>query len=193
MTGAMQIKARRSLRPNTTTWVDERYSQLLARQAVDSVNPSTETGSTLLTLASIRRSPLYLAERPAKVGFGVKRGTRVFHVDCSEYLAGLGIYTIDYDRNGKVVWKSMLLPPKYVITRHALERLFLRLRTNSFDDVSRAALAPIVNLEDAPRPNMAAEIVVVGRGQFRAVSETVRSSHGEVRVAWILKTFIDKE
>ncbi len=188
------INARRRPRENTTSWVDEGYSQRLARQAVEGVRPADESaGKTLLTLASIRRSPLYLAERPGKVGFGMKRGTRVWHVDGADTFAGMGIYSLDYDQHGKAMLRSMFSPPSVVITRHALQRLFQRLRTNSFDEVARKALAPLVDLADPDRPGLEGQIVVVGQGHFVAVSEVASVTYGHQRVVWVLKTFIDKE
>jgi hypothetical protein len=188
------IKSRRTARRNTTTWVDDRYGQLLARQTVDRVMPADESaGGELLTLGAVRRSHLYICERPGKVGFGMKRGTRVWHLDGSSGLSGVGIYTVDYDRSGRVIIRSMYSPPVYVITRHALARLFQRMRTNSLDEVTRFALAPIAYLDPPYKPGLAAEIVVVGRGTFHAVSEIASTSVGVTRVAWVLKTFIDKE
>lgn len=182
-------------RTNTTSWVDESYSRRLANQTVETLRPNVGHSATwILSLSGARAAPHYLAERKVRAGFSVtKRNTRIWHVDTSDAYPGLGIFIAEYDHKGRLIRDSLTSPPVVAISKHALQRLYERLRTNSFDDVVRKALAPLADVPPAACPEQEAEVVLPGIGRFHAVSSMALSSMGKAWPAWMLKTFIAKE
>lgn len=204
--------------PNTTTWVDEPYSERLARQSVPYLAGADE--DLMTTLKTVRTSRLYLNERPCLYGFGVKKhGTRVFALDLDGDIDGgpdlegdvlVGI--IEYDVHGKMrpTWRS--IPPAFVIPQnHALPRLFLRQRTNSFADV-RAALADLVltpppdghdklgkGVRDGnrwvgtmPAGRQEKSVAVAGVGIYHLAAVPVATQAGDLGLAWRIKTLVDE-
>jgi len=189
---------RESRRPdvghNTATWVDESYSKRLQRQAVQYVTDDDST--TLHTLAAIRRSDLYVSEQAFRYGYGVnkKRGTRVYHVDRCLQLDCLLVAAAEYDARGQLIRKSLETPSHFVVSNHALQRLYERLRTNAFADV-RTAIEKLVQIPppDGIKPGqlvteMSAE--VRGLGIFHLVSKHVTTSNDQTGFAWVVKSFV---
>jgi hypothetical protein len=179
---------------NTATWVDESYSKRLQRQAVQYV--TFEDATVLETLAAIRCSDLYLSEQPFRYGYGInkKRGIRVFHVDRSVEQDCLLVATLEYNARGQLIRKSLGTPSPVVISNHALQRLYERLRTNSFAEVRTAIeklvmIPPPDGIEPGQRvTEMSAE--VRGLGVFHLVSEWTATSHGQSGFAWVVKSFV---
>lgn len=187
--------SRRAEQPNTTRWVDERYGKQLAHQTVRDLSPKKyDRRDWILTLQAARAAPHYLAEKEVKVGYGVrKKRTRIWHVDTMTSSSGLGIFHADYKPDGSVDPKSLTYPPVILITRHALERLYQRLRTNSFDEVARKALAPLARIEPSPYYLIEATFELPGVGTMHAMSERTRTSLGIYGDTWIVKTFIEEK
>jgi hypothetical protein len=70
-----------------------------------------------------------------------------------------------------------------------MERLFLRLRTNSLDDVVRKALVPLCRIDPA---HFSAEVVEVPSvGEFRGEPARYESEiSGESGLVWTAHTFV---
>jgi len=178
---------------NTASGVDEQYARRLVRQHVEALRvKDDEAGSTVLTLQALRASPLYLREQAGvKVGAGLKKGTRAWHVDpVKEGGNALMIFSADYDaRSLRVLQPSLMQPALAILTRHALERLYLRLKTNAWSDVARA-LVPLTMLDRPAYPNDELEVETAA-GRWCCVTEWVTTSFApESALAWIVKTFI---
>jgi hypothetical protein len=109
----MRRRAVTTKRSNTSSWVDERYSKLLARQAVGTLD--AEGTDPMHKLATMRKSPLYLREKHMRIGPGFKMGTRVWCLDTPvpqaqidkfargrRTIGGVKVFAVDYDSKGDV-------------------------------------------------------------------------------------------
>jgi len=173
----------------------------------------------LFRLAQIRGSVNYLREEAGvRIGPGFRVGVRVWHLDATqrqdidvgtadepaaflgatleafdtsaEFREGVTIFTADYDARGDLVERSLHTPAIVAITRHALARLFERLRTNALDDVVRKALVPLSRLDRPETLANECRVEVAGVGEFYMACETVTSIDGSSATCWIAKTFV---
>ena len=171
---------------NTATWVDPGYAKRLARQHEDMLRQPLE----LRTLRDLRASGYLLREQPGvKTGNGMKTGIRCWYLDPTTSATGLGIFTVDFDaRSLRALRRSTLTPALIKITRHAHERMFERMRTNSWAEIRNALR--ILSL--LPRPELIAEEadVETDHGTFHCVSEISESGRVELELVWVAKTFI---
>lgn len=184
---------------NTATWVDERYAELLARLSTETLDASANAlmgsleskGRRADRIEVLRAYAGWLIERPiSKVGYGIsKPGTRVWllagHTD--KKIAGLAIASADFNRHGKLV--RPLSKGLALITRHAMIRLFERLRTNALGEVITRGLVPLTEMEPPEVVGDEATIRIPGVGRFEAVAEIDPARPDEI--VWIVKTFID--
>lgn len=182
---------------NTSTWVDELYAKRLARQDLSYVGREAEEENPLNRLRTLRDSRIYLREEMVR-GPGVKKSVRAYFVDLS--LSGadhaLSILHCDYDpRNGRVRRTTSAVPVHIAVTKHALERLHERLRTNALGDVYRLALRP---LSRVPPPveaqydqdDMVLHLAGFGILPVRVVGAIARQGVGTP--CWGVLTYIDR-
>ena len=205
-----EIQQRR--RASTTEWVDEHYSERLAGQFYKAIKAS----KFCKNLRSMREDVSYLTE------YREPDGTyKVWIFDVTEDGIGIGMYPVSYDHGGRYIRKSFGLTESVVLTIHAAQRLYQRLRTNSPDDVKEAVRALTglsqVSEEDAGKtqtlrvpgfgrfelavapwqpaveamPNLSDDELVIVRGKGLCRWGDVKDN-SRIISTWIVKTFIDE-
>lgn len=184
---------------NTATWVDQRYASLLARLSRETLEASSHDvarylhakGRMAARIELLRTYAGWLTETPLKrVGYGVSRpGTRVWMIGgaTDKNVLGLSISSADFNRHGRLIRpKSKGLA---LVTRHAMTRLFERLRTNALDEVIKIGLVPLTEMQLPEVLGDEATIRIPGVGRFEAVAGMDETCPDEM--VWIIKTFID--
>lgn len=154
-------------RPNTANWVDEGYSKLLAAQLYQKLDAASGDGGRTRTLERIRRDFSYVCEE--RIG----NRTRAWFLDNSTCRPGNVIIShLDYNGAGQV--KTYLddeYSPIY-LTKHGLERVYQRLRSNSLTD----AVQLIKELTKLDKPKAIGEELTlkVSGGRFELISDALR-------------------
>ena len=183
---------------NTSSWVDELYSKRLAKQAVGYVGRGADEATPVDRLSKLRSSRIYLREETVR-GPGVKQSVRAYFLDPA--LSGgehaLSIVHCDYDpRNGRIRGNTAMAAVHIVVTPHALERLYERLRTNALGDVYRLALRPLSRVPpptkaEYMRNDMVLHLAGFGVFPVKAIGAVAATGEG-VPCSGVL-TFINRE
>jgi hypothetical protein len=183
---------------NTSSWVDELYSKRLAKQAVGYVGRGAGEETPVDHLTKLRAHRIYLREKIVR-GPGVKQSVRAYFLDLS--VSGnenaLSIVHCDYDpRNGKKRKNTARAAVHVAVTRHALERLHERLRTNALGDVYRLALRPLSRVPTPTKAQYAQKEMVIhlaGFGVFPVKVIGAIAVTGEGVPCWGVLTYINRE
>ena len=183
---------------NTTSWVDELYSRRLANKAMGYVGRHSGEDTPVTNLSKLRSSRIYLRDEVVR-GPGVKRSVRAYFLDIS--LSGqdkaLSIVHCDYDpRNGRMRRKTARAAVHVAVGRHAIERLYERLRTNGLGDVYRIAFRPLSRVLPPVESQYEREDLVVhlaGFGVFPVKVIGAFTAAGEGVPCWGILTYVDRE
>jgi hypothetical protein len=118
--------------PNTTTWVDEDYASLLAKQLFNKVK-SADSGD-FIRLKKIRTNICYISEEPCRLKSG-QPGTKVWALDYSKHRDGwMFISPFFFDAAGKPAMLNFSPPDPIYLSPHSVMRIYQRLRSNSATD-----------------------------------------------------------
>ena len=155
--------------PNTTSWVDEGYSKLLAAQLVNKLSVASHDLDRSCYLNRMRKDFAYVCEEP------IRGGTRVWFLDNSISRKGQVILSpFDYDEKGRRIEKSIFngVNDTIYISKHGLERVYQRLRSNSLTDAKDCIKALLVLMGTPPEEGEEAEVKVEG-GTFYLCSDNL--------------------
>lgn len=185
---------------NTTDWVDPAYSARLANQLHAAIR---NQGELRASLRAMRESVAYVTEYKLPDGsFSVwALDTSLFHA------THLLLSGYRYDALGRLDRKSLWGNSQgcIYITRHAAQRLYQRLRTNSRDDfkgvIQILTTLPCVDVVDLGRLKA---LEFPGFGRFELVVDRLKEAQQQVDAwafagcpaihvpaTWVVKTFID--
>ena len=183
---------------NTTSWVDELYSRRLANKAMGYVGRHDGEDTPVVNLKKLRCSRIYLRDEKVR-GPGVKKSVRAYFLDIS--LSGqdkaLSIVHCDYDpRNGRIRMNTARAAVHAAVSRHAIERLYKRLRTNGLGDVYRLAFRPLSRVLPPVESQYQRDDLVIhvaGFGVFPVKVIGAIADTGEGVPCWGILTYIDRE
>jgi hypothetical protein len=190
--GNFALHARDIMRQaNNVEWVDEAYSKRLGGQLYNDVAGPEGKGFKVTTLKAARRSTrIYMGEEFFQYGpNGKHRGNRIFILDYSTTGPHIFLMPLLYDRFGRLMPReTMLTAELFCITRHAYERLFERMRTNSLDDV-KAVIKQLIGLPAPTAVDEERDFRLEGLGVFHCVAVRSTCAAG-IGPTWLIKTFI---
>ena len=184
---------------NTATWVDERYGALLAKQANRKLSHSgLEVDGSKSDIKQARAKLNVIASEPWEYGFGVKKvGTclttlhAVHHASVGFNQSGLQLDWHYFDHKGRHITHTDGRRPvliAFILTLHAVTRLFQRLRSNDINDIA----AVVAKLRDAPGvgDNLEDFTLETTDGLFHCKSVLARNQYGQPVFVVTVKTFV---